>query len=86
MNRISYNLATLISIMAAIFVSLFAASVNSNAANDNVVSVTTKWPVDRARPGDSIVLAIVADIKEGFHINADARQVKPFEDESGDHQ
>jgi thiol:disulfide interchange protein DsbD len=36
--------------------------------------------VDRARPGDAIILAIVADIKKGFHINADAQQVNPFED------
>ncbi len=80
MNRISYYPALLISIITAIFVSQFAASVNLNAADDEVVTVTTFWPVDRARAGDSIVLAIVADIKEGFHINADARQAKPFED------
>ncbi|MEX1352315.1 MAG: thioredoxin family protein [Desulfobacterales bacterium] len=42
--------------------------------------MATAWPVDRGRPGDAILLAIVADIKEGYHINADARQVKPFED------
>lgn len=80
MKSTPYKLATLISIMAAILFSQVAASENSNAADDEVVRVSTFWPVDRARPGDSIVLAIVADIKEGFHINADARQVKPFED------
>ncbi|MGD8649345.1 MAG: protein-disulfide reductase DsbD family protein, partial [Desulfobacterales bacterium] len=42
--------------------------------------MATAWPVDRGRPGDAIMLAIVVDIKEGYHINADARQVKPFED------
>ena len=80
MNRISYYLALLLSIAAAAIVSQFAAAANLNASDDEVVTVTTAWPVDRARPGDSIVLAIVADIKEGYHINADARQAKPFED------
>jgi hypothetical protein len=45
-----------------------------------VVQVRTAWSVDRARPGDAIMLAIIADIKKGFHINADAQQVNPFED------
>ncbi len=80
MNRISYYLALLFSIAAAVIVSQFGAAANLNAADEEVVTVTTAWPVDRARPGDSIMLAIVADIKEGYHINADARQVKAFED------
>jgi thiol:disulfide interchange protein DsbD len=46
----------------------------------DVVEVRTFWSVDRARPGDSIVLAVVADIKKGYHINADARQVNSYED------
>jgi thiol:disulfide interchange protein DsbD len=49
-------------------------------ATDEAVAVKTAWPVDRARPGDSILLAIVADIGKGFHINADERQIKSFED------
>ncbi|MDP4979104.1 MAG: protein-disulfide reductase DsbD family protein, partial [Desulfobacterales bacterium] len=80
MNRISYYLALLFSITTAVIVSQFAAAANLNAADEEVVTVTTAWPVDRALPGDSIMLAIVADIKEGYHINADARQAKPFED------
>ena len=80
MNRISYYPALLVSIITVVMVSPFAAAANLNAPDDEVVTVTTAWPVDRARPGDSIMLAIVADIKEGYHINADARQVKPFED------
>ena len=51
----------------------------SNAA-DEAVAVKTAWSVDRARPGDSIVLAVVADIKKGFHLNADERQINSFED------
>jgi thiol:disulfide interchange protein DsbD len=46
----------------------------------DVVALKTAWPVDRARPGDTVALAVVVDIKEGFHINADASQVQPFED------
>jgi thiol:disulfide interchange protein len=51
----------------------------TNAA-DEAVAVKTAWSVDRARPGDSIVLAVVADIKKGFHLNADERQINSFED------
>jgi len=80
MNRISNNLTLLLSITTALIVLQFAAAANLNAADEEVVTVTTAWPVDRARPGDSIMMAIVADIKEGYHINADARQAKPFED------
>lgn len=49
-------------------------------AADEAVAVETAWSVDRARPGDAILLAIVADIKKGFHLNADERQIKSFED------
>jgi thiol:disulfide interchange protein DsbD len=52
----------------------------ASSAADEAVAVRTAWSVDRARPGDSIVLAVVADIKKGFHINADERQIKAFED------
>ncbi|MEJ2102648.1 MAG: cytochrome c biogenesis protein CcdA, partial [Desulfobacterales bacterium] len=44
------------------------------------VSVETAWSVDRARPGEEVTLAIVLKIQKGFHINADQRQVKLFED------
>jgi hypothetical protein len=49
---------------------------DSPSASD-VVQVKTAWSVDRARPGDPVVLAVVIDIKDGIHINADARQVQP---------
>jgi len=51
----------------------------SNAA-DEAVAVKTAWSANIARPGDSILLAIVVDINKGFHINADERQIKSFED------
>ena len=49
-------------------------------ATDKPVSVKTAWSVDRARPGDTLALAVVLDIKDGFHINADAGQIQPFKD------
>jgi len=80
MNRISYYLKFLLSVTTAVIVLQFTVAADLNASDEEVVTVTTAWSVDRARPGDSIMLAIVADIKEGYHINADARQAKPFED------
>ncbi|MGW8303033.1 MAG: cytochrome c biogenesis protein CcdA [Desulfobacterales bacterium] len=58
--------------------SFFQAADSPSAAD--VVQVKTAWSVDRARPGDAVVLAVVIDIKDGIHINADADQVQPFED------
>jgi hypothetical protein len=59
---------------------LYSAATSMPATPGDVVKVRTAWSVDRARPGDAIILAIVADIKTGFHINADAQQVNPLED------
>ena len=58
----------------------YSAATSMPATPGDVVKVRTVWSVDRARPGDGIILAVVADIKAGFHINADAQQVNPFED------
>jgi suppressor for copper-sensitivity B len=79
MNRITLGIFLALAIAVTLDSQLTAAA-NLNAADEQVVIVTTVWSVDRARPGDSVMLAIVADIKEGHHINADARQAKPFED------
>ncbi len=38
-------------------------------------TVNTAWPVDGARPGDLVALAIVVEIDDGFHINPDPAQV-----------
>jgi suppressor for copper-sensitivity B len=46
----------------------------------DVVQLETAWSVDRAHPGDRAVLAVIVDIKDGYHINADASQIQPFED------
>ncbi len=47
---------------------------------EDPVRVQTAWSVDRARPADTVALAVVIDVKDGFHINADAAQIQPFED------
>ncbi|MFH2218232.1 MAG: cytochrome c biogenesis protein CcdA [Pseudomonadota bacterium] len=44
------------------------------------ITVQSAWSRDRAHPGDSVVLAIVLNIPDGFHINANAVQIIPFED------
>lgn len=41
-----------------------------------IVSATTVWSVDRARAGDRIALAVVMQITEGYHINANVDQLK----------
>jgi len=65
---------------------LFVLPVQQNSSaqpapsTDEPVSVQTAWPVDRAQAGKPVALAVVVDIKDGFHINADASQIQPFED------
>ncbi len=41
------------------------------------VSAAVFWPADRARPGETLPLAVAMEISEGLHINADARQIRP---------
>jgi hypothetical protein len=55
-------------------------SAQAATSADDPVRVRTAWSVDRARPGEEAALAIIVDIKDGFHINADASQVRPFVD------
>ena len=63
---------------------MFALQQNSLAqsapSTDDPVRIRTAWSVDRAHPGERVALAIVFDIKDGFHINADASQLQSFED------
>jgi thiol:disulfide interchange protein DsbD len=67
-------LPILIAVSVAVALPDFAAA--DPQLPDNVVGIKTFWSQDRARPGDTIVLALALDIRKGFHINADARQVK----------
>jgi thiol:disulfide interchange protein DsbD len=41
-----------------------------------IVNATAVWSMDRARAGDRIALAVVMEITKGYHINADAAQLK----------
>ncbi len=56
------------------------ASFGSNSAADDAVQVKTAWSADGVHPGGSMQLAVVVDIKPGFHINADERQIEQLED------
>ncbi|MCI5124220.1 MAG: DUF255 domain-containing protein [Candidatus Electrothrix sp. AR5] len=47
---------------------------------EKAVNVRAMWSVTGAHPGDQAVLAVVLRINEGFHINADDRQIIPVED------
>ncbi len=47
---------------------------------ENPVQWSVQWNQDKARPGDAVVLAIVADIAAGYHINPDEHQVVPVGD------
>ena len=65
-----------------LFLPLFAQNspVQAASAAEDPVRVQTAWSLDRARPGETLVLAVVIDIKDGFHINANASQLLPLED------
>jgi len=52
----------------------------ADAPVSDVVTLKAAWSVDRAYPGEPVALAVVVDIKDGYHINADASQIQPFED------
>ena len=67
-------------VATAVFAGNGFASSAKKSASEEAVTVRTAWSVNQARSGDSILLAIVADIKKGFHINADDRQIKTIED------
>jgi thiol:disulfide interchange protein DsbD len=52
----------------------------AGSQEDPVVSVQTAWSADGFRPGLRLHLAVIFDIRRGFHINADAAQLLPMED------
>jgi len=77
---ITTTITTILIIFSAGVFPLCSAASGQSAVPEKPVAVRSSWSVDRARPGDSIVLAIIVDIKAGLHINADARQIEPYED------
>lgn len=48
--------------------------------DDDPVAVSTAWSADRARPAGPLALAVVLDIRPGYHIVADAAQLHPMGD------
>ena len=78
-NKRSICFLLLIFFTAVIFPQ-YAAATGLQAPEGRIVEVRTAWSVDRARAGDTLTLAVVADIKKRFHINADERQIKAFKD------
>ncbi|MCI5144304.1 MAG: hypothetical protein D3923_01965, partial [Candidatus Electrothrix sp. AR3] len=63
-----------------IIIGLSPAWADQQEPSTQAVQVTTAWSANQARPGDSIILAVVLQIREGIHINADIRQIKALED------
>jgi thiol:disulfide interchange protein DsbD len=51
---------------------------NPETDDTAAVVVTTAWSTDSVRPGQSLQLAVIFDIKKGYHINADAAQLQPL--------
>ena len=49
-------------------------------STEDVVDISFAWAADKARPGDAIVLAVVLDIKQTYHINADQSQARALAD------
>ena len=74
--RYIYYLVLFVMIPFGFMVPEYGNSAGFDASDEQIVKLRTAWSVNHARPGDSIVLAVEADIKEGFHINADPRQVR----------
>jgi thiol:disulfide interchange protein DsbD len=50
------------------------------SGDEDPVRVTTAWSVDRIHPTGTAVLAVVLDIREGYHVMADTGQLTEVED------
>lgn len=55
-------------------------SVAKASSTEKAVEVRATWSVTATHPGDQAILAVVLQVKKGFHINADERQIIPVED------
>lgn len=67
--------ARLVALSIALSILLAGTAWTAAGASDAVVRISTAWSVEQARPGDRVLLAVIADIERGFHINADAAQL-----------
>ncbi|MBT8370507.1 MAG: thioredoxin family protein [Deltaproteobacteria bacterium] len=77
-NRYADYLMLFVFIPIVLLAPQYVVASEMDATDGEIVNIRTAWSTNHARPGDSIFLAIVADIKAGFHINADKRQVNPL--------
>jgi thiol:disulfide interchange protein len=48
--------------------------------DEDPVAVSTAWSTDRARPAGPLLLAVVLDIRPGYHVVADPAQLRPMGD------
>jgi thiol:disulfide interchange protein DsbD len=49
------------------------------AGSDSVVDASVQWDAAKAHPGDERVLAVILEIEEGYHVNAEASKIPPSE-------
>ena len=52
----------------------FADPLGNPLGSDGPVMLRATWSAEAARPGDHLVMAVIADVEEGWHINPDAAQ------------
>jgi len=72
-------LAGLLTVAAAASAKESTPELLSRAATEvrPVVRLQAAWSANRARPGEELALAVILDIRPGFHINSDERQQPP---------
>ncbi len=56
--------------------SMIALPVPTTAAEEAPVSVHTAWSADRVHPGDAVTLAVVLEVRDGYHVIADEAQAR----------
>lgn len=56
-------------------IAIAGASLMSTPPQEEVVKLRTLWSAEGVHPGGSVVLGVVIDIADGFHINADPAQL-----------
>jgi len=72
-RRIAIPLAILLTIL--LLTAASGASFISARPPEEVVTLRSIWSADGAHPGDGALLAVVLEVAEGYHINADAAQL-----------
>jgi thiol:disulfide interchange protein len=56
--------------------SMIVLPVPTTAAEEAPVSVHTAWSADRVHPGDAVTLAVVIEVRDGYHVIADEAQAR----------